>query len=181
MNRRFSLKRMVLYAIGIVLLFLSLGCIDDENRKLVADYLNNDILRIYELEETAFKHYASVTGKNYTTDQTLYKILKSKVIPAHSRFVHLLEQIDPPNDDIGKLHRIYVQSAREFQTGFALLLAAVEKNDPALTQLANSHITKGRQKGEQWRKEFLALCEKIGLKVVHKEAGEGRELKTKKK
>lgn len=181
MNQIFSLKRIVFYAIGMVVLFLSLGCSDDEGRKLVAEYLNNDILRIYELEETALKHYAGVTGKNYTNDQTLYETLKSKVIPPHSRFVHLLEQIDSPNDDIGKLQRIYVQSAREFQTGFALLLSAVEKKDPALTQLANIHIAEGRQKGAQWRKEFFSVCEKNGLKVIYKEAGGDRVLETKKK
>ncbi len=150
----------------LVLLVSVLGCRDQKGREQLSDYLNQDILTISQLEQAALNYYAGVTGTNYTNDQALSETLREKVIPTYSQFVNLLEEIQPPNDDLRHLHMIYLQSAHSFQTGFAVLLAAVEKKDPDLTQRANEHITQGRQRGEQWRKEFFALCKKKGIKVA---------------
>ncbi|MCK4390756.1 MAG: hypothetical protein KAV83_11055 [Desulfobacterales bacterium] len=162
------MKRIAFFVTCVVLFLLILGCRDHEGRKQVINYLNNDILRIYELEESTLKWYTSVTGKNYTGDQALYEALKDRVIPTYSRFVNLLQQIHTSNDNLRRLHHIYVQSARSFQTGFGILLSAIEKKDPSLAQLANRYITEGRQKGERWQKEFSALCQKNGIKIVFK-------------
>lgn len=165
------MKGKAFFVTGLVLAVLIVGCEKQKGGEQIINYLNNDILRIFQLEETALKHYASVIGKNYTSDQALSEGLRERVIPNYSRFVDLLEEIHPSDDDIRKLHHIYVQSAHEYQTGFGILLSAIEQKDPALTELANRHITEGRQKSEEWRKEFFALCKKNGIKVIFEEKG----------
>lgn len=163
------MKTRALFATGVVFLLSILGCREDEGRKHIVNYLNNDILRIYQFEETALKHYGSATGKNYTNEKVLYETLKKLIIPTYSEFVNLLEKIRPPNVDLREIHGIYIQSAHAFQTGFDTLLSALEKNDPALTQRANRYIFEGKQKGEEWRKALLALCQKHGIKVEKKD------------
>jgi hypothetical protein len=163
------MKRIGLCATAALLLFFIQGCKEDKDRTQVLEYLNDGILRIYELEQSALKHYAGVTGENYSSDEALYEALKESVIPTYSRFVMLLEEIQPPNDELVALHSIYIKSAHSFQTGFAILLAAIGKKDPAMVEQANTYITEARQKGEAWREEFFALCEKKGIKLVFEE------------
>jgi hypothetical protein len=163
------MKRIGLCATAALLLFFIQGCKEDKDRTQVLEYLNNGILRIYELEQSALKDYAAVTGKNYSSDEDLYETLKESVIPTYSRFVMLLEEIQPPNDELVALHGIYVESAHSFQTGFAILLAAIGEKDPAMVEQANTYITEGRQKAEEWREAFFALCEKKGIKLVFEE------------
>ena len=159
------------FAIALVLAVLIVGCEKQRGGEHVINYLNNDILRIFQLEEAALKHYASVVGKNYTSDQALSECLKERVIPTYSRFVDMLEDIHPSDDDLRQLHHIYLQSVRSYQTGFGILLSAIEQKDPSLTERANGYITKGRQTGEEWRKTFFELCEKNGVKVIFEKKG----------
>jgi hypothetical protein len=35
-----------------------------------------------------------------------------------------------------------------------------------MVEQANTYITEGRQKGEAWREDFFALCERKGIKLV---------------
>jgi len=173
MNHSFTLEKpdVKIKRVSVICLLLVLMlpcCKEKETRKQIIHYFNNDILRISELEQVALKDYGAVTGENYTSDQTLHKALTSKVIPTYSRFVTLLEEIHPPNEELRQLHYLYIQSARAYQTGFALLLSALEKRDPALTQGANRYLAEGRKKGKEWRKGFLALCKKHGVKLIFK-------------
>ncbi len=162
------MKTKVLLAAAMAWFLCIVGCGDEEAKRQLAIYLNQDIMTVVQLEEAALKDYSSVTGENYTNDHTLYEVLREKVIPNYSRFVNLLEKLELPNDDLMQLHSTYVRGAHSCQTGFALLLAAIEKQDPQLVQRANKHIVEGRQRGEQWQKEFIDLCQKKGVKVIFK-------------
>jgi len=133
----------------------------------LVEYVNQGILGIAELEGNSLKHYASVTGENYTTDEVVYAALNNDVIPLYKRFLDLLKNIEQQTDEVRQLHTIYISGAEMMHNGFKTKMLGLENKDENIIRLANNKIEEGRMVTEKWRTELLSLCKKHG--VVQKE------------
>jgi len=129
----------------------------------LVNYVNQGILGIAELERISLEHYASVTGKNYTTDQRVYEALKDQVIPVYKRFLDGLRDISPEDQALKKLHGIYIRGAELLYDGFKMKMLGIERKDKNLIILSNEKIEKGRVENERWRKELNDLCKQHGV------------------
>jgi hypothetical protein len=135
----------------------------------LVDYINQGILMIAEPEIKSLERYASVTGKNYRTDQKLSEALTNYVIPNYKRFLDLLRTINPRTQEIKRVHAIYVRGAEFLYRGFQILLIGVDKNDENIVMLANEKIVKGRLEVERWKNEIMVLYKKYGVVVKNSE------------
>ena len=153
----------------LALLGVCAGCATDKVAIDLTIYVNQGILRISELEEKALARYASVTGKNYTSDEKVYEALKTYVIPLYERFLREMRTIRPQTDEVKNLHRMYVSGAESLLEGFKLIMYAIEAQDTAMVRSANQNFEKGRLQQEQWRKETAALGKEHSVKLVGKE------------
>ena len=129
----------------------------------LVEYVNQGILDIAQLEQKALECYASVTGKNYTTDTEVHKALKNDVIPHYGQFVNLMRDINPKTQEVKKLHGIYIRGAEYLYKGFKGKMLSIEKKDVYLIRAANKQIEKGRVETEKWQKKLTDLCEKYGV------------------
>ena len=151
----------LILCLGLALLMA--GCATHKVARDLVEYVNQGILNISELEIKALKIYASVTGKNYTTDEKVYESLNKDVIPIYGQFLDLLRNIDPEEDDVRQLHSIYIHGAETIYSGFKIKMLGLEKNNEHLILTGNNKIEKGRIETEKWRAELMVLYKKYGV------------------
>ncbi len=151
----------------LLFLFIILsGCAGKNIASDLVIYVNNGILDIAGLETEALKKYASVTGRNYTSEEALYETLKNDVIPVYNKYLELLKNIRVETPEVGQLHAVYIQVAETMYKGFVLKKRALESKDESRLSYANGQIEKGRAETERWRGKLLELCERYGVKEV---------------
>lgn len=142
----------------------SSGCATDKVALELAQYVNQDILNISELEQKPLQAYALVTGHNYTSDKNVYDTLKQDVMPVYKRFLTNLRDISPKEVEVKKLHKFYLRGAELIYGGFKTKMLGLETNDAFVIRAANKKIEKGRLETERWRRELILLAERHGLK-----------------
>jgi hypothetical protein len=133
------------------------SCTGGRMSKNMVVYVNQDIMNISQLEILALKHYSSVTGDHYTSDQKLCSVLKNDVIPLYKRFYALLREISPEDPELKRVHMIYVQGAGEILNGFKAKRIGLEKQDDGLIRLANRQIEEGGKTVAEWRMKLYQL------------------------
>ena len=111
------------------------------------------------------ERFVLVTGKNFTTKKALHETLRDQVIPNYKRFLEGLRGIYPEQDEMKRLHGIYVRGAGLIYDGFKIKMLGLEKKDGSLLMLSNDKIRQGLVETETWRKELLALCVKYGVSM----------------
>lgn len=146
----------------LVFFFVS-GCAVSPEKENLANYINHDILSIAQIEFEAFERYAAVTGKNYTTDQAVYNTLRDEVIPVYKRFLHLLNRIRLEDEEVAKIHGLYLRGSRKILKGFELKLYGIADKDEPVIRLSNRQIDEGIRETLQWREQIIALKEARGL------------------
>ncbi|MBW2053750.1 MAG: hypothetical protein JRI85_16165 [Deltaproteobacteria bacterium] len=129
----------------------------------LVEYVNKEILGIAELEKAALESYASVIGKNYTTDERVCEALKNDVIPQYRRFLELLREISPKTEEVRNVHRIFIRGSEYLLSGFKAKMVGIETKQEPLIRVANRQIEKGRIENEKWRRELIDLYRKYGV------------------
>lgn len=151
-------------AIAVLVFLLSLfilaGCAKDPIQDDLMNYLNNDISKISSMEEDAAAAYASVTGNNYTDDQTMYDTLNSKVIPKYNELINKVSAIAPKTKEVQEIHKIYVNAAKTQMDGFKKILTALEKQDAGMIEDANKDL----QKASSGMADYQAKLKELGSK-----------------
>jgi hypothetical protein len=137
----------------------------------VAEYINQGILSIAELETKSLERYASVTGENYTTNQKLYEALKDFVIPTYSRYVENLRNITSEIEDIRRVHGIYIRGAESILEGFKTKMLGIENNDEGIIIQGNKKIEQGSLEIQKWRAELDKLRIEQGVAMEHETEG----------
>lgn len=166
-------KGRAILVVSMAVIFLLGGCAT--NRGLTSsatvslvNYINQGILMIAELEQKSLERYASVTGKNYTTDEKIYNELKDFIIPTYQRFADGLKAITPEDEEIQRVHAISLNAADLMCSGFKNKLIGIENNNEAIIIQANENIEKARDENERWRRELETLYQKYGVTEVVK-------------
>ena len=166
---RFAGRHIRLLPLILALLFGSFGCATGKVSVDLTTYVNQGVMNIAELEQKALAKYASVTGKNYKNDETVYQALQDDVIPLYKRFVRGLRAIQPETEEVRTLHRIYIEAADSLLEGFKLVLLAIEKQDSSIIRPANEYLEAGLRDTERWKKDLIALSAKYGVKIAGKQ------------
>jgi len=150
----------------VALLMLLPSCATEKNRRAndIVRYVNEGILEVAPLEAEALNGYASVTGENFKSQEDVLQALESKVIPLYESFYQGLRRVPIQEEEVGRLHGLYVQAASHMLEGFKMKRLALKTNDPRLMTAANTKIEQARAQGEQWRKRLEELCAQYGVK-----------------
>jgi hypothetical protein len=153
----------------LLIVTLGVGCAVNPVRRDLADYVNQGILNIAELEQKSLQRYASVTGQNYTTERRVYEALRDHVVPLYKRFVEGLRKIRPETEEVKKLHKIYIMGAEHLYEGFKTKMYGLEMKDEKIVLAANEKIQRGAVQNQKWRTELVALARKHGLSAEKKQ------------
>ena len=140
----------------------------DPKKEVLANYVNHDILAIAQIEFAAFERYAAVTGKNYTSDEAVYRALRDEVIPVYKRFTHLLNRVSLEDEEVARVHGLYLKGSKKILKGFELKLHGIADKDDTVTILGNKKIDEGIRGTLAWRDQILALGKSRGLKDINR-------------
>jgi hypothetical protein len=129
----------------------------------IVNYVNQGLLRIAELERRSLQSYASVMGENYTTDQRVYEELRDFVIPHYKRFLDALRDIRPENEEVKKVHALYIQAAELTYDGFKTKMLGIEKNNEDIANQGHEKIEEGLEEFKKAKLELFELYKKHGV------------------
>lgn len=161
-------KCLIFFLLAIAICFSSYGCATDKVALDLVEYTNQGILGIAELEKLALESYASVTGKNYTSNEAVTSALKTEVIPQYRRFYEMLRDLRPETEEVGKIHQSYVRNSETLLRGFKMKLLGLQREDPTLVIQANSLIDRARLLNEKWVEELNNAYEQHNVKKEKK-------------
>ena len=155
----------VIASIFLICLWIT-GCASGRGAKELVNYANQGILNIAELERKSLERYASVVGENYTTEQRVYEELRDFVIPVYKRFLDGLREIMPENEEIKRVHAVYIQAAELMYDGFKTKMVGIENGSEDIIIQGNEKIEKGRDEAIRWRMELIELYKKYGVAEI---------------
>lgn len=149
-----------------VLCFGFIGCSNPVKNELLT-YINDDLSKLSEMEQTAISAFESVTGQNYTDDETLYEMLIEKVIPNYSKLNSELEAISLKlkTPEVRKLNEKYIEGTNLQSSAFATFRVALETGDSSQVLTANEKLDQGRKQIREFLAELNDLCSKNGVQL----------------
>jgi hypothetical protein len=153
------------FAILLSLLFILSGCGKDVVQEDLLNYVNNELPKIISTEKQILEDYASVTGSNYTDDETLYDKMTEAVIPNYNNYIRELEKIAPATPEVRELHEQAIDLANIQQGAFIMIVSAIEKQDSAEIAQANEKLATSRKMARDWQESLKQLAEKHDVKL----------------
>ena len=129
----------------------------------IVNYVNQGLISIAELEKKSLERYASVAGKNFTSNQKLLETLKDFVIPTYKRFVTGLGNISPETQEVRNVHAIYLKAAEATLEGFQTIMVGLENDDERIIQQGNKKLEEGQAGVKKWRAALNELYIKNGV------------------
>ncbi len=147
----------------LVIVIMFSGCLADNVTRDLGLYVNRDVNAIADLEQGCLERYRSVSGENYTNDDTLYRVLKGEILPVYSDFCGLAFRIEPQTEAVKRIHSYYLEAAHYRLQGFRTVALAIESADPALIRVANENFTKAARAAAKWRSSVGEMAELYGI------------------
>ena len=144
------------------------GCAASAVEKDLVSYINQNMMGMIEVEKAALTRYAEVSGEKYKSDQVLYDVLKSEVVPTYTDFVRVLNQIEPQTDAVKQLHSKFINGSVCRLRGFQTILCAIQTQDADLIRAANNLLTAGARDIATWQTDLEKMYETFEIKQIRK-------------
>jgi len=159
-----KLKGSLLISVMVCLLVTGIaGCGTEEAEdKPVAQDLQNYLeyfQQISEREQAIVSSFESITGDNYTDDETMHKELVENTLPETEALLDYLREMEFTTPEIQQLHESYLEGWENQKEGFQHYVEAVEKDDPEITETGNQYLEEGTQQMDQVIQELNQLAE----------------------
>jgi len=155
-------KSSTLVALGVIVSLLSLmfsipaaQAAAKVSKKEYQAYINS-MQTLVKAENSILTKYGSVTGDNYTDDETMYDVL-TDLAPEMNRFIARVEKIQPKNTTLRSIHKIYISGWNLQFEAVLLTLEALEDQSYAGMAKANKALSQGRSKMTDFRARLQGL------------------------
>ena len=125
------------------------------SKKEYQGYINS-MKTLVSPENSILTKYGSVTGDNYTDDETMYEVLTA-LAPEMNRFIARVEKIQPKNTTLRSIHKIYISGWNLQFEAVLLTLEALEDQSYAGMARANKVLSQGRSKMTDFRARLQGL------------------------
>lgn len=141
------------------------GCTDKEGQEAAQNYIDTASMTFATQEKLMLESYTSVIGANYTDDSTMCMEFVTNTIPLGASLQTTAEGITETitNEDVLKVHNIYLNYVSEFVGALRLLLTAVDEQDKAIAAEANAMLNNANTYSEEFRAALQELKEKYNL------------------
>ncbi len=136
------MKKLLVSFLAIVLTLSFAGCADTAKQDAIIDYVNNDVAALGVAEEAFLNSYASVTGDNYTDDETMYVELTENTIILARELSNLATDIagEITDTEILEVHKIYMNASNKYLTAMGEIISALEAQDYEKISVANETL-----------------------------------------
>lgn len=110
----------------------------EEKQKEIVDFINNDIQKIVAYETEANQQLATVSGNNYSSDEELYEVLMSKVIPTYEKAVNEAKDLQVSAEELEPMKSKIGEATGTYYEALMLEKEALEKKDKGLIEESNA-------------------------------------------
>jgi hypothetical protein len=150
--------------LGVCFFWVLAGCSNPIQEDLL-NYINNELPKIVEAETTTIGAWDSVSGANYTDDDTMYEVLTETILPTYREFLHGMEAITLrlKTKEVRALNEKYIEAVTTQNNAFILLRNILETQDGSKVTDFNERLDKGRKLIREWQVEITDLCKKNGV------------------
>lgn len=159
----FKVKSLVIYLCLVI--FVLSGCGSNQIQDDLMIYLNESMPALAEQETEAIELYGGVTGANYIDDETLYDTLLNEVLPKYRDFIDNLESIEVETEELSNLHEHYIEAVNLQNSGFIMIVVALEQQDTEKIIEANKNLTESRKILREYQKDLKALAKENDVTI----------------
>lgn len=147
-----------IFILGFLLIGFS-SCSNQVSDDLL-NYVNKQLPKVADNESKAVESYESVSGDNFTDDETMYYVIQNEVIPVYRKFIDQLESISEEleTEEVKKVHEKYIEAAKVQKTAFMLILSGLENQDYNEMAEANEKLDKGRKLLREYKSDLKKIC-----------------------
>ena len=141
-------------------LFIGFSSCSNQVSDDLLNYVNNQLPKVADNESKAVESYESVSGDNFTDDETMYYVIQNEVIPVYRKFIDQLESISKEleTEEVKKVHEKYIEAAKVQNTAFMLILSGLENQDYNEMAEANEKLDKGRKLLREYKSDLKKIC-----------------------
>ncbi|TCZ78266.1 hypothetical protein E0485_09100 [Paenibacillus albiflavus] len=144
------------------------GCGSNPVQKDLLSYINDYIVPMAPEETKIMDQFESVTGANYTDDETLYNMLMDTIIPAYRDYSDKLQTIQPETPEVRELHEQYIALSVVTQSTFIGFADALEKQDLGLANEANTKLQQANKLGREFQTQLKDMAKKYKVEFKTK-------------
>ena len=133
-----------------------------------ADYINNDLAKLMEIEQKFLNSYGSVSVENYTDDETMYNEIKnySSVYAQEmqSKAYEIADKIQ--FDKIKDLHNLFINYASSVNSAMGLMLSGLYEQDLDYVNDANEKLSEANDYASRYKEELQSLADELNMTIT---------------
>ena len=159
MKKLFSIVMLCTILLGMA------GCVDKEAKEAVQSYIDTASATFATQEQLMLESYTSVIGTNYTDDATMCMEFVTNTIPLGTSLQTAAEGLTESitNEDVLKVHNLYLNYVSEFVGALRMLLTAVDEQDQTIAAEANAMLNNSNTYAEEFRTALKELKETYNI------------------
>jgi len=159
--KKLTLGLLSIFAFAILLT----GCGKNPIQEDLLSYINNDIAPLSSVEAKMIADYESVTGQNFTDDETTFNMLMDNIIPAYNDFSDKLLKIQPETPEVRELHDLYINLSGIQKSAFIGLADALDKQDLGLVNDANAKLDQANKLSRDYQTKLQDMAKKYNVEL----------------
>lgn len=134
-----------------------------DKQKAILQFINEDIYKVAEYEVVAFQSLASVSGVNYTNDQTVYRELTTVTIPAYEKALNEAQGIEAGIPELEEMANRVVTATQTFYDALILEKKAIEDQDEGLINESNAKMEEYYTLVDAYHSDMKLLAEEYNV------------------
>lgn len=134
-----------------------------KKQKAILEYINKDVKKVSDLETEAYNSLLSVSGENFTDDNTMLAEIDNKVLPAYEKAVKEAKNLKPKIKELEEPTQQIVKTTETFLEALRLQKEALEKQDKQLMEEANKKMLEHQSLLEKYHAEMEKLTKKYNV------------------
>lgn len=137
----------------------------EDIKKDLDNYLNNQLVSIFETEKSVTEMFDAIVGDNYQGDAIMYSELKVKIIPESLSLIEQAEAIVPKTPEIQELHAIYLEYVHLQNKAFTTLMDALYEQDSEKIGSVNGFIDEAKAKSAEFANAVDMMAQNYGVQI----------------
>lgn len=151
---------------ALIVVVCMAGCGKEQDELL--EYINGDARKeVAELEAKAKDSFLSVSGDNYKDDETMLQEFSTNTADLAKQVVDkaaaLGEKLE--GEELKKVHEVYVNSLKNFQSGVDQTVKALKDGDTDLASQAADMISKANEEASNYEGKLKKLAEDLDVEL----------------
>ncbi|WP_034764873.1 putative periplasmic lipoprotein [Rossellomorea vietnamensis] len=134
-----------------------------DKQKAILQFINEEIYKVAEYEVVAFQSLASVSGVNYTDDQTVYRELTTITIPAYEKALNEAQSIEAGIPELEEMATRVVTATQTFYDALILEKKAIEDQDEGLINESNAKMEEYYKLVDAYHSDMKLLAEEYNV------------------